>query len=811
MMMLLRCVARAVMENGIEGLAKMVPGGEFVHKVAAGAWKKYREKKQKADDKKEIEALAQANFEQARQQAVVAVREAMEELAADRFPRPAPTKDDQERLELYLSQLPATAAQSLKRPEDPTGRTARPNFALDKSDDVERLLPARAPRFRLGAPLPGKPDWVLERPLGVGGFGEVWLARHKTLTALNGAVKFFHGQQARDLQHESALINRVMLAGEHDNIVKLTDVSLTGDVPWLMYEYVPGGDLTDLIREWQRLDPARRVAQALGALVQLTRAVAHFHKLFPAVVHRDLKPSNILVDRVSKRLRVTDFGIGSAAARAALNEERAGTFSATGRMHSYLRGSHTPLYSSPEQRTGAAPDPRDDVHAIGVIGYQLLTGELEHGPGFEFASEMAALGVSEEFTRVLGSCVGRRAESRPANARHLLELFQSLSAVAPTPSAIGPPAARPVPVPPVAPPAGSWVVTVPAAAYARPANNRDADWKRVAGPNETVGPEPGREYALVFRKTVTDQRMAPLAQLSGVPSLVRVELAQCKKLTEAGFRPLAALARLRELVLEDASVSDAALPALVGLTQLELLSLDHTAITDAGLAHVAGLVRLRTLLLRRTGIGPFGLKHIARLNSLMCLDVSGTGVKDVDLNNVPYERMTWFAANDTNLQDHGLFYVGRMRALEHLELDGTGVSEGGFAQLHGLSKLRSLRVGRTAATDAALTGLVRLPELCELDCAGCQRITGAVASGLARFPKLTRLVLDRTMVADSNVQALSGLGTLEELSLVGCSGITDASVGPLLTFTRLKSLSVSGTRITGQGLNLLRSVLSNVS
>jgi len=252
MMMLLRCVARAVMENGIEGLAKMVPGGEFVHKVAAGAWKKYREKKQKADDKKEIEALAQANFEQARQQAVVAVREAMEELAADRFPRPAPTKDDQERLELYLSQLPATAAQSLKRPEDPTGRTARPNFALDKSDDVERLLPARAPRFRLGAPLPGKPDWVLERPLGVGGFGEVWLARHKTLTALNGAVKFFHGQQARDLQHESALINRVMLAGEHDNIVKLTDVSLTGDVPWLMYEYVPGGDLTDLIREWQR-------------------------------------------------------------------------------------------------------------------------------------------------------------------------------------------------------------------------------------------------------------------------------------------------------------------------------------------------------------------------------------------------------------------------------------------------------------------------------------------------------------------------------------------------------------------------------
>jgi serine/threonine protein kinase len=70
---------------------------------------------------------------------------------------------------------------------------------------------------------------------------------------------------------------------------------LEGETPWLMYEYVPGGDLGDLILKWHKLESEQRVVQVVAAVKQISTAVAHFHKLSPVIVHRDLKPSNILL------------------------------------------------------------------------------------------------------------------------------------------------------------------------------------------------------------------------------------------------------------------------------------------------------------------------------------------------------------------------------------------------------------------------------------------------------------------------------------------------------------------------------------
>jgi hypothetical protein len=66
MLVFFRCVAEAVMENGVKGLASLVPGGEFACKVAAAAYKKYSDRKKDADQKKEMEALAQLAFDNAR-------------------------------------------------------------------------------------------------------------------------------------------------------------------------------------------------------------------------------------------------------------------------------------------------------------------------------------------------------------------------------------------------------------------------------------------------------------------------------------------------------------------------------------------------------------------------------------------------------------------------------------------------------------------------------------------------------------------------------------------------------------------------
>lgn len=438
MIAFLKCVAEAVIEKGVGGLASMIPGGEYAYNVAQSAWKKYRDQKKDAEQRAEIQQLAQSTFEDAKRAAAEAVREA------------TGGKDTPIELELYLSQVPAAVQQSLKRPEDPTGTTVPPTFFLNSPDDVLKLLPPRPPRFRPGDPLPGKPGWVLEKPLGVGGFGEVWLARHPRMASLIGAVKFFHSQRARDVQHESGLIDRVMRHGRHLNVVPILDVNLDGETPWLMYEYVPGGDLTDWIRQLQRIPADQRLKQATAALRQLAGAVGHFHRLSPAVVHRDLKPSNILLDKANRQLRITDFGIGSLVARANLAAES--TETQAGRLLSYLRGSHTPLYASPQQRTGAPPDPRDDIHALGVIGYQLITGSLDHGAGPDFAEDLREHGATDQVVALLGRCVAHKPDRRPATGA---ELASQLAALVAAP-ATNPPAAT-IPLsgePPAGPPKG---------------------------------------------------------------------------------------------------------------------------------------------------------------------------------------------------------------------------------------------------------------------------------------------------------------------------------------------------------------------
>ena len=281
------------------------------------------------------------------------------------------------------------------RAEDPSGSTVPAGFRLNRAEDVLRLLPARPPRCRAGMELPGKPGWVLDHLLGIGGFGEVWFARHSRMKSLSGAVKFCFGQSGQDLIHEAALIDRVMSAGKHPNIVPLVDAHLDGTTPWLLFEYVGGGNLTDWIHRIASLSREERCGRALTALRQLAGAVEFFHDQKPPIVHRDLKPSNILLDR-GEVMRVTDFGIGAVTAWEALRQESRGQSTRGGRLLTYLRGSHTPIYACSQQRDGHDADPRDDVHALGVIGYQMLTGHLAQGAGPDFADDLRDAGASED-------------------------------------------------------------------------------------------------------------------------------------------------------------------------------------------------------------------------------------------------------------------------------------------------------------------------------------------------------------------------------------------------------------------------------
>ncbi len=229
------------------------------------------------------------------------------------------------------------------------------------------------------------------------------------------------------------MIDRVMLQaqqlGLHRGIVTLQDANLDSEPPYLQYDYVEGGDLGGLIGDWHRQAQRISTDQIARAMLQLTEIVAFAHRLDPPIVHRDLKPANILVPRSTQgelAFKITDFGIGGIAASKAIQTSRQVT-SPSQFLATAVRGSGSYLYASPEQFEGRDPDPRDDVHALGVIWYQMMTGNLTRGPsvGQGWRRRFLDQGMSVALLELLGSCFEEQ-EDRPADAGVLAEKLAAL-------------------------------------------------------------------------------------------------------------------------------------------------------------------------------------------------------------------------------------------------------------------------------------------------------------------------------------------------------------------------------------------------
>jgi formylglycine-generating enzyme required for sulfatase activity len=303
---------------------------------------------------------------------------------------------------------------------------------FNRPEDLLRLLPARPPRFRPGDRLPGV-DYVLEELVGMGGFGEVWKARHAHLRSQPPvALKFCLDETAAPaLGNEAGMLDRVLRHGKHPGIVALLQTYLSADPPCLAYEYVAGGDLTGLIRE---LHEQKQMTPLLASqlLLCLAEIVGHVHAAEEPIVHSDLKPANILVNKVDGdyQLRVTDFGIGGLAASLAAREARQPTRSRQELVTEAVRGAYTPLYAPPQQmarRRGEKADTRDDVHALGVIWYQMVTGDLamtSFPP--DWREHMEECGMEEDQVKLLGSCIAARSEKRPETAGELARRLKSL-------------------------------------------------------------------------------------------------------------------------------------------------------------------------------------------------------------------------------------------------------------------------------------------------------------------------------------------------------------------------------------------------
>ncbi len=426
----LRCLARAIANKGVKFVCNLAPGGEALYEIAVDAWQDYRQDRREDALRAEVQALVLAPDAQVRQEVDAAVGAEAGTLSPE----------VRQAIAAYMKQVPAMIRRSLRRPGDPSGTTVPVNFALNQPEDLLPLLPPRPSRFKPGdQPLPGV-DWILEGPgpLGVGGFGEVWKARHPRFRNMPPvALKFCLDASAEKmLENEAGVHDWLMGQGKHPHIVELRHVYLSAHPPCLEYEYIEGGDLGGLIHE-RHAENKMTPHEACRLLVSLAEIVAHAHQATPPIVHADLKPANILVQRGAdgkEILRLTDFGIGGLATARVIHETRQPTRSRHELLTDAARGAYTPLYASPEQmarRRGESADPRDDVHALGVIWYQLLTGDLGMmRVPTDWREQVEERGLESELVRLLASCMAPKAEKRPASAvvlaRELREVMPSL-------------------------------------------------------------------------------------------------------------------------------------------------------------------------------------------------------------------------------------------------------------------------------------------------------------------------------------------------------------------------------------------------
>jgi serine/threonine protein kinase len=349
----------------------------------------------------------------------------------------------------YLSLLPGALDRAL--PRDASGnRSVPPTVSLQEAQHLLPLLPVSLPPYPVGSEVPGTP-YRLEALLGTGGFGAVYRASTRSLQHLPLAVKFcLDPALAQALHRERANLERLMKAGGENwspRIVRLYGYDLEHRTPFLVYEFVTGGDLIrHLAERRQSLGRALNPAEVYDLMAQVVEALAFAHA--HGLVHRDLKPANVLVE--GGVLKLADFGLGGLTAARAAQVSRIGATTvdllSIADQASLFRGAGTPLYMAPEQRRGQPPDPRHDLYSLGVMWYQLLVGDVsrELHPGW--AKELTLRhGVPRAHINLIESCVGWFDE-RPRNAGELLAQLRGLRD-----EPAGPAVTQPAPPPHLAP------------------------------------------------------------------------------------------------------------------------------------------------------------------------------------------------------------------------------------------------------------------------------------------------------------------------------------------------------------------------
>jgi serine/threonine-protein kinase len=289
------------------------------------------------------------------------------------------------------------------------------------------------PEALVGTVLGGR--YFIERLIGEGGMGAVYQAEH-THMHKRLAVKVLHPEMSRMPEVVARFEREAMAAAhiEHPNVATATDFGKLDDGSFfLVLEYVEGKSLREAINDG-RMDLGR----ALHVMRQIASALGRAHSL--GIVHRDLKPENVMLvarDGDGDFAKVLDFGIAKVPVGELVGEHKVPGQALTQLGMVY----GTPEYMAPEQALGQAVDPRADLYALGVITFEMITGNRP----FEHESKVTLLGmhvtapipsmierlpeanVPPEVDAIVKRLLAKEASARFADARELLEAVDTVS------------------------------------------------------------------------------------------------------------------------------------------------------------------------------------------------------------------------------------------------------------------------------------------------------------------------------------------------------------------------------------------------
>lgn len=192
--------------------------------------------------------------------------------------------------------------------------------------------------------------------IGGGGMSNVYLA-HDIILNRDVAIKILRYDFANEEELHRRFQREALSATSltHPNIVSVYDVGEDEDMLYIVMEYIKGKTLKQYIQEFSPLSAAR----SIHIMKQLTSAMANAHE--NGIIHRDIKPQNILMDEEGN-VKITDFGIATSLGATSYTQ----TNSVIGTVH----------YLSPEQARGGLATMKSDIYALGIVLYELLTGEL---------------------------------------------------------------------------------------------------------------------------------------------------------------------------------------------------------------------------------------------------------------------------------------------------------------------------------------------------------------------------------------------------------------------------------------------------